>query len=167
MDNKSRWIDPSAVSLMSEYELKQELMLHLGKHLDSEKHTLPDLAARKVSADWGGLCGLAALYQSLAGTVFTPSQMKDLSYQSMKKELARYLGINGFSYSDKEILELFYQCKVCTNISVQLFVLFKMHATKKQGIRDLRLIKRKKRQNLQMRKSLQDLSRLNLPTNVV
>ena len=72
---------------MQEADKKNILISKLNKNLNSELHTLSDLSMRPVSGPEGGLCGIAAMYNSLLSSYFTQSQLKDHDYGSMKKYL--------------------------------------------------------------------------------
>ena len=99
---------------MEDEEKKTLLVEKLGLSLNSSIHTVVDLSLREVSGEQGGLCGIAAIYQALASTVLTKSQLRTLGYQDMLAEVAAEMTVTTKSLgalSDAEILLFFYDCK--------------------------------------------------------
>ena len=93
-------------------ELKKSLLierLNLGL-----SHSVVDLSVREVSASQGGLCGLAAIYQALDGTLLTKSQLRTLEYQQMVAAMVEEMGMSGLALrdtADDEVLMYFYDCE--------------------------------------------------------
>jgi hypothetical protein len=66
----------------------------------------------------GGLCGLASLYQALENTIYTVSQLTQLTYAGMRATIAEEMGINSTAtttLSDSDLLDQFYACKLDSN----------------------------------------------------
>ena len=99
---------------MEDEEKKTLLVEKLGLSLNSSIHTVVDLSLREVSGEQGGLCGIAAIYQALASTVLTKSQLRTIGYQDMLAEVAAEMTVTTKSLealSDADILLFFYDCK--------------------------------------------------------
>jgi hypothetical protein len=69
--------------------------------------------SRSVQGLFGGLCGLASLYQALENTILTVSQLKQYNYMKMRATLAAEMGTNTSqtaTLSDSALLDQFYAC---------------------------------------------------------
>ena len=100
---------------MEDEEKKTLLVEKLGLSLNSSIHTVVDLSLREVSGEQGGLCGIAAIYQALASTVLTKSQLRVLGYEALIELMADEMIMTDQKkvqeMSDAEILMHFYDCK--------------------------------------------------------
>ena len=103
---------------MEDEEKKTLLVEKLGLSLNSSIHTVVDLSLREVSGEQGGLCGIAAMYQALASTLLTTSQLRVMGYEALIEIMANEMIITDQKkvqkMSDAEILMHFYDCK-CFN----------------------------------------------------
>ena len=91
---ENKWSEEGDIADMKTFAKKSELMLQLNRRLKGSHHTFGELAGRPHSAPQGGLCGLAAVYQSLQDTILTPSQLEHFTYEDMKMELATEMKLN-------------------------------------------------------------------------
>ena len=82
--------------------------------LNESVHTVVDLGLRQVSAEQGGLCGLAAIYQALDSTILTKSQLRSMSYEELVEVMADEMGIpinDARKKSDAEMLLHLQDCE--------------------------------------------------------
>ena len=61
------------------------------KNLSVEYHSKPDLSQRSLTGKQGSLCGLVALYSSLADTLLTKAQLRAYDKESMRKFIQKIL----------------------------------------------------------------------------
>ena len=97
----------------------------LNMKLNDSVHTVVDLGLREVSAEQGGLCGLAAIYQALDSTILTKSQLRSMSYEELVEVMADEMGIpinDARKKSDAEMLLHLHDCEFFHFIG--LFVIF-------------------------------------------
>ena len=89
-------------------------MERLNMKLNESVHTVVDLGLRQVSAEQGGLCGLAAIYQALDSTILTKSQLRSMSYEELVEVMADEMGIpinDAGKKSDAEMLLHLHDCE--------------------------------------------------------
>ena len=91
---------------MSESDMKQAMVNELSRRLSPEEHPVPELAARDAQGDQGGLCGLAALYLSLADTLLSPSSLATMGYPDLRDTMATTLGLTSKLLSQLEDKQL-------------------------------------------------------------
>ena len=92
---------------------KNILMTNLNRWFDGEIHTLIDLSIRDVSSDKGSLCGMAAVYQALENTVFTKSELKEMTYDDGRVKIAEEMGQDpkkAKKMTDAQILTDYHKC---------------------------------------------------------
>ena len=93
---------------------KALLTERLNMKLNESVHTVVDLGLRQVSAEQGGLCGLAAIYQALDSTILTKSQLRSMSYEDLVEVMAVEMGIpinDAGKKSDAEMLMHLHDCE--------------------------------------------------------
>ena len=65
-----------------------------------------------MRSDTGSICGIMALYLSLFDTILTKSQLKKMTYESMRKTIFNELKMDvNEDMSDRELLELHHKSK--------------------------------------------------------
>ena len=87
-------------------------------------HSVLDLSTRAVSAEQGGLCGLAAMYQALDDTIMTKSQLRDVGYDDMKYSVVQEMLMTASEarrLSDADLLMHFHTCEYRDKIRVISF----------------------------------------------
>ena len=84
---QNSWADEESLTTMLDADKKNALISKLNKNLNGDVQTLSDLSMRPVNAEVDGLCGMAAIYQALLSTYLTKSQLRNLDYESMKKQM--------------------------------------------------------------------------------
>ena len=126
---QNTWVTQDQLAAMNEESKKSLLIERLNLGLS---HSVVDLSVREVSASQGGLCGLAAIYQALDGTLLTKSQLRTLEYQQMVAAMVEEMGMSGTALrdtADEEVLMYFYDCEFekhelsLVNIYLQGYVL--------------------------------------------
>ena len=107
------WVTASEKELdsLSLHDKKSRLILMLSHSLDSSVHSVVELTERKVAAVRGGLCGLGALYRALADTLFTPSQLRAMEYQTLREAIEELSGKDSNRLSDRDLLLKLHDCK--------------------------------------------------------
>lgn len=61
---------------------------------------------RSMNSDSGSICGLIALYLSLFDTILTSSQLRYMTYESMRETIFNELDVpNDEEISDRQLLE--------------------------------------------------------------
>ncbi len=74
-----------------------------------------------MRSDAGSICGIIALYLALFDTILTKSQLKKMTYESMREMIFSELQMEGSEHmSDRELLEFHYK-------SESQFVFFCVH----------------------------------------
>ena len=108
----NKWAEDATILTMETSAMKELVMLQLNKRLDGEFHSFAELGKRPESAPYGGLCGVAALYQALFDTILTPSQLTNVTYDKMREILANEMNVEPFKYDvpDADILDQYHQC---------------------------------------------------------
>ena len=89
-------------------------MERLNMKLNDTVHTVVDLGLRQISAEQGGLCGLAAIYQALDSTILTKSQLRSMSYEELVEVMADEMGIplkDAQKKPDAELLMHLHDCE--------------------------------------------------------
>ena len=102
--------------LQDEDKKKAKLTERLNMKLNDTVHTVVDLGLRQISAEQGGLCGLAAIYQALDSTILTKSQLRSMSYEELVEVMADEMGIpinDARKKSDAEMLLHLHDCEFC------------------------------------------------------
>ena len=65
---------------------------------------------REMRSDIGSICGIIALYLALFDTILTKSQLKKMTYESMRETIFSELQMEASEdMSDRELLELHYK----------------------------------------------------------
>ena len=85
------WATSEEVAVKSEADQKDLLVECLSSALNPEYHFMPDLSERSLTGKQGSLCGLAALYSSLADTLLTKAQLRAYDKESMRKFIQKIL----------------------------------------------------------------------------
>ena len=88
----NNWANASELASLGENEKKKRLVTSLSLRLDSSVHSEQELNQRPLVASEGGLCGLAALQQGLGQTIATRSQLRTLSYETMRERITETYG---------------------------------------------------------------------------
>ena len=112
----NKWASSSHLAEMSESDSKSLLVRRLSLHLDTSTHSVPELGQRPVVSDegLGGLCGLAALYQALGSTIASKSELKTLSYDTMRSLIVAEMSLStkaSRGMSDADLLMHFHDCE--------------------------------------------------------
>ena len=108
----NNWANASELASLGENEKKKILVTSLSLRLDSSVHSEQELNQRPLVASEGGLCGLAALQQGLGQTIATRSQLRTLSYETMRERITREIGIpSNPRLSDADLLMHLHDCK--------------------------------------------------------
>jgi hypothetical protein len=85
------WASSEEVAFKSEADQKDLLVKGLNGALNPEYHSMPDLSQRSLTGKQGSLCGLAALYSSLADTLLTKAQLRAYDKESMRKFIQKII----------------------------------------------------------------------------
>ena len=85
------WATSEEVAVTSEADQKDLLVEGLRGALNPQYHSMPDLSKRSLTGKQGSLCGLAALYSSLADTVLTKAQLMAYDKESMRKFIQKII----------------------------------------------------------------------------
>jgi hypothetical protein len=121
---ENHWATTEELVVMEEEMKKSLLAEKLNQNLDDSVHSIVDLSLRAVSAPQGGLCGLAAIYQALEGTVLTKSQLRTLGYEELVEVMAEEILMEtkeALKKSDAEVLMHFYDCELPSHFFIILF----------------------------------------------
>jgi hypothetical protein len=121
---ENHWASSEELVVLEEEMKKSLLAEKLNQNLNDSVHTVVDLSLRAVSAPQGGLCGLAAIYQALEGTVLTKSQLRTLGYEELVGVMAEEILVetkDALKKSDAEILMHFYDCEFHSLLIIILF----------------------------------------------
>ena len=110
--------------LQDEDKKKALLTDRLNMKLNDTVHTVVDLGLRQISAEQGGLCGLAAIYQALDSTILTKSQLRSMSYEELVEVMADEMGIPLKDAQKKPDAELLMHLHDCESFVLFLFVIF-------------------------------------------
>ena len=108
------WATLEELGALEEETKKALLTDKLNLKLNDSVHTVVDLSLRAISAEQGGLCGLAAIYQALDGTLLTKSQLRSMAYEELVEVMADEMLMElkeALKKSDAEMLMHFYDCK--------------------------------------------------------
>ena len=89
MNNK--WVTQEELAAMEEAEILDTLIQMLSKYYDSNIHSEVDLRMREETSDKGSLCGMAAVYQAGLQTLFSISELKQMSYNDVKSKIGEYV----------------------------------------------------------------------------
>ena len=72
-----------------------------------------------MNSETGSICGLLALYLSLFDTILTSSQLRYMTYESMRETIFNELDVpNDEEISDRQLLEWHYTSSFFTNFFV-------------------------------------------------
>ena len=72
-----------------------------------------------MNSDTGSICGLLALYLSLFDTILTSSQLRSMTYESMRDTIFSELDVtNDEEISDRQLLEWHYTSIFFSNFYV-------------------------------------------------
>ena len=72
---------------------------------------------RSMNSETGSICGLIALYLSLFDTILTSSQLRSMTYESMRETILSELDVpNDEEISDRQLLEWYYTSIIFTNL---------------------------------------------------
>ena len=108
----NNWANASELTSLGENEKKKRLVTSLSLRLDSSVHSEQELNQRPLVASEGGLCGLAALQQGLGQTIATRSQLRTLSYETMRERITEEIGLpSSPRLSDADLLMHLHDCK--------------------------------------------------------
>ena len=82
----NKWVNSSQLLEMSESDKKSLLVKRLSLRLDPLTHSVPELGQRPMVSEEGigGLCGLTALQHAMGSTIASPSELRTLSYDTMR-----------------------------------------------------------------------------------
>ena len=123
---QNSWVAKSEELLNMEDEAKKTLLIEqLNAKLNPDVHTIVDLSLRAISAEQGGLCGLAALYQAMQDTILTNSQLRNAGYTDILTAMVQEMRMDprrARDKSDAQMLMLFYDCKFSFSMSFYNFI---------------------------------------------
>ena len=97
---------------MEDADILDTLIKKLSKYYDSSIHSEIDLRMREETSDKGSLCGMAAVYQAGLQTLFSISELKQMSYNDVKIKIGEYVGLdatNAKKAVDVSLLTSFYE----------------------------------------------------------
>ena len=80
---------------MEEANILDTLIKMLSKYYDGNIHSEVDLRMREETSEKGSLCGMAAVYQAGLQTLFSISEIKQMSYNDVKIKIGELLGLDG------------------------------------------------------------------------
>ena len=108
----NKWANASELEILAENEKKKLLVTRLSLRLDPSVHSQQELNQRPLSGSEGGLCGLAALQHGLGHTIASRSQLRTLSYETMRLKITEEMGIpSSPRHSDADLLMHLHDCK--------------------------------------------------------
>ena len=108
----NKWANASELEMLAENEKKKRLVTSLSLRLDPSVHSQQELNQRPLSGSEGGLCGLAALQHGLGHTIASRSQLRTLSYETMRLKITEEMGIpSSPRHSDADLLMHLHDCK--------------------------------------------------------
>ena len=106
------WANATELESLGENDKKKRLVASLSLRLDSSVHSQQELNQRSLSGPEGGLCGLAALQHGLGQTIMSRSQLRTLSYETMRQKITEEIGMPSSSrHSDADLLMHFHDCE--------------------------------------------------------
>jgi hypothetical protein len=121
---ENNWATTEELIVMEEEMKKSLLAEKLNLRLNSMVHTIVDLSMREVSTLQGGLCGLAAIYQALEGSVLTKSQLRTMAYIELVEVMAEEMLMDikeAGKKSDAEVLMHYHDCEFPINYHHHMF----------------------------------------------
>ena len=113
------WAIQADLDGLSEIDKQSLLSVALNQVLDPEEHSLQELQSRDVESSSGGLCGMAAIYQSLQETLLTKTQLQKMSIYSMRERIYSELKLDpkkGRKEGDANLLKMFHQ-RICHHVT--------------------------------------------------
>ena len=110
----NKWANATELESLGENDKKKRLVASLSLRLDPSVHSQQELNQRPLigSEGEGGLCGLAALQHALGHTITSRSQLRTLSYETMRERITQEMGIpSSPRHSDADLLMHLHDCK--------------------------------------------------------
>ena len=108
----NKWANASELESLGENDKKKRLVAGLSLRLDSSVHSQQELNQRTLSGSEGGLCGLAALQHGLGQTIASRSQLRTLSYETMREKITEEMEIpSSPRHSDADLLMHLHDCE--------------------------------------------------------
>ena len=113
----NKWVTDEELAEMEEATILDTLIKKLSKYYDSNVHSEVDLRMREETSDKGSLCGMAAVYQAGLQTLFSISEIKQMSYNDVKTFIGEVIGLgasDAVKESDISLLKAFHD-EVCSS----------------------------------------------------
>ena len=112
----NKWASSSQILEMSESDKKSLLVKGLSLRLDPLTHSVPELGQRPMVSEEGigGLCGLAALQHAVGSTIASASELRTMSYDTMRTLMTDEMFLStkiARDLSDADLLMHFHDCE--------------------------------------------------------
>ena len=108
----NKWVSDDELAAMEDADILDTLIKKLSKYYDKNVHSEIDLRMREETSDKGSLCGMAAVYQAGLQTLFSISELKQMSYNDVKIKIGEQVGldaVNAKKAVDVSLLSSFYE----------------------------------------------------------